>query len=137
VEIAKRLRSPRCAIISDTNIAPLLADRVKQSLGSSGFSLDAYHDFRGRKIEDTGASRCDLRSDDRRGLDRESLVIGLGGGVVGDISGFVAAIFSSWNSRTSKSQRRCGDGWTAQSGKTGVNTAAGKNLIGAIHHQRS
>jgi len=37
VEIAKRLRSPRCAIISDTNIAPLLADRVKQSLGSSGF----------------------------------------------------------------------------------------------------
>jgi len=133
-EIAKRLRCPRCAIISDTNIAPLLADRVKQSLGSSGFRSTLITVSAGEKsktLEQAGAI-CDQMID--AGLDRQSFIVGLGGGVVGDISGFVAAIFHRGIPHVQIPTTLLAMVDSSIGGKTGVNTAAGKNLIGAFHH---
>ena len=68
------------------------------------------------------------------GLDRSSFVVGLGGGVIGDISGFVAAIFQRGVPHIQIPTTLLAMVDSSIGGKTGVNLDAGKNLIGAIHH---
>jgi len=67
------------------------------------------------------------------GLDRQSFVIGLGGGVIGDISGFVAAIFHRGIPHVQIPTTLLAMVDSSIGGKTGVNTSDGKNLLGAIH----
>src|SRR5437879_7077579 len=68
------------------------------------------------------------------GLDRQSFVIGLGGGMVGDISGFVAAIYHRGIPHVQIPTTLLAMVDSSIGGKTGVNTRDGKNLIGAEHH---
>src|SRR5260370_15725308 len=68
------------------------------------------------------------------GLDRQSFVIGLGGGVIGDISGFVAAIYHRGIPHVQIPTTLLAMVDSSIGGKTGVNTRDGKNLIGAVHH---
>jgi len=68
------------------------------------------------------------------GLDRQSFVIGLGGGVIGDISGFVAAIYHRGIPHVQIPTTLLAMVDSSIGGKTGVNTADGKNLIGVVHH---
>jgi len=68
------------------------------------------------------------------GLDRQSFVIGLGGGMIGDISGFVAAIYHRGIPHIQIPTTLLAMVDSSIGGKTGVNTADGKNLIGAFHH---
>ena len=69
----------------------------------------------------------------RAGLDRQSFVIGLGGGVIGDLSGFVAAIFQRKIPHVQIPTTLLAMVDSSIGGKTGVNTNAGKNLLGAFH----
>src|SRR5438552_9125524 len=69
----------------------------------------------------------------REGLDRQSFVIGLGGGVIGDLSGFVAAIFQRKIPHVQIPTTLLAMVDSSIGGKTGVNTNAGKNLLGAFH----
>jgi 3-dehydroquinate synthase len=68
------------------------------------------------------------------GLDRRSFVIGLGGGVIGDVSGFVAAIYYRGIPHIQIPTTLLGMVDSSIGGKTGVNSTDGKNLIGAVHH---
>ena len=68
------------------------------------------------------------------GLDRQSFIVGLGGGMVGDISGFVAAIYHRGIPHVQIPTTLLAMVDSSIGGKTGVNTADGKNLLGAIHH---
>jgi 3-dehydroquinate synthase len=67
------------------------------------------------------------------GLDRQSFVIGLGGGMIGDISGFVAAIFHRGIPHVQIPTTLLAMVDSSIGGKTGVDTGDGKNLIGAFH----
>jgi 3-dehydroquinate synthase len=123
-----------CAIISDSNVAPLFAERVRESLASTGFRPTQITIRAGEKsktLEQVGAI-CDQMI--AAGLDRRSLVIGLGGGVVGDISGFVAAIYHRGIPHVQIPTTLLAIVDSSIGGKTGVNTRHGKNLIGAVHH---
>ncbi len=130
----KYLPRKTCAIISDSNVAPLFADRVKRSLTSAGFQPTLITIPAGEKsktLEHVGAI-CDQMT--AAGLDRQSFVIGLGGGVIGDISGFVAAIFHRGILHVQIPTTLLAMVDSSIGGKTGVNTRDGKNLIGAVHH---
>jgi len=130
----KNLTRQRCAIISDANVAPLFGDRVKQSLTAAGFQpmlIMIPAGEQSKTLEQAGAV-CDQMN--AAGLDRQSFVIGLGGGVIGDISGFVAAIFHRGIPHVQIPTTLLAMVDSSIGGKTAVNTSAGKNLIGAIHH---
>jgi 3-dehydroquinate synthase len=132
--IKKKMCGVHCAIVSDTTIAPLFADRVKQSLTEAGFQPTLITIPAGEKsktLEQAGAI-CDQML--AAGLDRQSFLIGLGGGVIGDISGFVAAIYHRSIPHVQIPTTLLAMVDSSIGGKTGVNTSAGKNLIGAVHH---
>ena len=131
--VKKQLGGLHCAVISDTNVAPLFGDRVKRSLTAAGFQPELITIPAGEKsktLEQSGAI-CDQMI--AAGLDRQSFLIGLGGGVIGDISGFVAAIYHRGIPHVQIPTTLLAMVDSSIGGKTGVNTSAGKNLIGAIH----
>jgi 3-dehydroquinate synthase len=130
----KRLRGSRCAIITDTNVAPRFGDQVRQSLTSAGFepTLIAIPAGEKSKTLEQAGKICNRMV--VAGLDRQSFVVGLGGGVVGDLSGFVAAIYHRGIPHVQIPTSLLAMVDSSIGGKTGVNTIAGKNLIGAFHY---
>ena len=131
--VKKRLGGLHCAIISDSNVAPLFGERVKQSLTAAGLEPTLITIAAGEEsktLEQAGAI-CDQMI--VAGWERQSFVIGLGGGMIGDISGFVAAIFHRAIPHVQIPTTLLAMVDSSIGGKTGVNTSAGKNLIGAIH----
>ena len=129
----KCLPSERCAIISDSNVAPLFADCITKSLKSAGFRSTLITIRAGEKsktLEQVGVI-CDRMI--AAGLDRQSFVVGLGGGMIGDISGFVAAIYHRGIPHVQIPTTLLAMVDSSIGGKTGVDTRAGKNLIGAFH----
>jgi 3-dehydroquinate synthase len=126
--------SGQCAIVSDTNVAAQYADRLKQSLTSAGFRptwITIPAGEKSKTLKQAGAI-CDQMI--AVGLDRQSFVVGLGGGVIGDISGFVASIYHRGIPHVQIPTTLLAMVDSSIGGKTGVNTRDGKNLIGAIHH---
>jgi len=130
----KYLPRKMCAIISDSNVAPLFGERVINSLTGAGFKPKLISIPAGEtsKTLEQASAICDQMV--AAGLDRQSFVIGLGGGMIGDISGFVAAIFHRGIPHVQIPTTLLAMVDSSIGGKTGVNTSAGKNLIGAIHH---
>jgi 3-dehydroquinate synthase len=133
-QAVKALRCKTCAMITDSVVAPLFADRVRRSLAKAGFKSTLITIAAGEKSKTLkqAGDICDQMI--AVGLDRKSFIIGLGGGVIGDISGFVAAIYHRGIPHVQIPTTLLAMVDSSIGGKTGVNTAAGKNLIGAFHH---
>ena len=126
--LRKYLPRKTCAIISDSNVAPLFADRVKKSLTSADFRPTLITIPAGEKsktLEQAGAI-CDQMI--AAGLDRQSFVVGLGGGMIGDISGFVAAIYHRGIPHVQIPTTLLAMVDSSIGGKTGVNTRAWKKF---------
>ena len=131
--VRRHLDCKKCAVISDSNVASLFGNRVKKSLASANFYPTLITIPAGEKsktFEQVGAI-CDRMI--AAGLDRQSFVIGLGGGMIGDVSGFVAAIYHRGIPHVQIPTTLLAMVDSSMGGKTGVDTRAGKNLIGAFH----
>ena len=134
-ELARRVMSGnRCAIVADETSARLFGDCVCKSFTAENFSPRLIRIPAGEKSKSlTQVEKiCDEMIE--TGLDRTSFVVGLGGGVIGDISGFVAAIFQRGIPHVQIPTTLLAMVDSSIGGKTGVNLDAGKNLIGALHH---
>ncbi len=128
-----RLPARKCAIISDGNVARLYGDSVVTSLSEANLQpeLILLPPGEGTKTLRHVNAVCERLT--RAGFSRTDVILALGGGVIGDLAGFVAAIFlrgiSYINAPTSLTAQ-CD---SSIGGKTGVNTRYGKNLLGAFH----
>jgi 3-dehydroquinate synthase len=131
--VSQKLKGPACAIISDDNVAALFAQTVITSLTSAGFQptlLTIRPGETSKRLEE-GGKLCDRMIE--VGLDRSSFVVALGGGMVGDLAGFVAAIYHRGIPCVQVPTTLLAQVDSSIGGKTGVNTLAGKNLIGSWH----
>jgi 3-dehydroquinate synthase len=131
--IRQKLALLRCAIISDSNVAPRFAGEIQKSLAATGFEpmlIIVPAGEKSKTLEQAGDC-CEQML--RAGLDRHSFVIGLGGGVVGDLSGFVAAVFQRGIPHVQIPTTLLAMVDSSIGGKTGVNTSLGKNLVGSVH----
>lgn len=126
----------RCAVITDSNVAPLYADTVLASLQAAGFAPTLITVPAGEESKSMQVAEqvCDEMI--AAGLDRKSWAVALGGGVVGDLAGFVAAIYYRGIPFVQIPTTVISQVDSAVGGKTGVNATHGKNLIGAFHQPR-
>jgi 3-dehydroquinate synthase len=131
--IARKLKGPACAIISDDRVAALFAATVEQSLTSSGFRPVLITVRPGEKSKTMSEAETICAQMIEAGLDRSSFVVALGGGMVGDLAGFVAAIYHRGIPCVQMPTTLLAQIDSSIGGKTAVNAAAGKNLIGAWH----
>ena len=131
--LARKFRGPGCAVVSDESVARLFAQTVTQSVADAGFKPTLITVPAGEESKSLRQAEkiCDQMI--AAGLDRSSFVIALGGGVVGDLAGFVAAIYHRGIPHVQVPTTLLAQVDSSIGGKTGVNAAAGKNLIGAFH----
>jgi 3-dehydroquinate synthase len=123
----------RCAVVTDSNVGPLFLGRATRALAAAGFEPAAVTVPAGEASKSLDeAGRCCVELS-RLGIDRKSFLVALGGGVVGDLAGFVAAIHLRGIPFIQVPTTVVAQVDSAVGGKTGVNTAAGKNLAGAFH----
>lgn len=126
----------RCAVVSDSNVAPLHGGVLLESLRAAGYDpvLLTVPAGEGSKSMREVERLCEGMIE--AGLDRGSAVFALGGGVVGDLAGFVAAVFHRGIPCVQVPTTVVAQVDSAIGGKTGVNAIGGKNLIGAFHQPR-
>ena len=126
--VRRVLRGPRCAVLADANVAPLFAARVLPALERAEFSAELITIPPGEASKSFAQVENLCAQLGAAGLDRSSFLISLGGGMVGDLAGFVASIFLRDSGRdVSKCWRR---GLAADSGQYQIGPQAARGLAG-------
>jgi 3-dehydroquinate synthase len=118
-------------LVSNTTVAPLYAAALAQSLKSRRVVEALLPDGESHKTLANVARLIDVLVANRYG--RDCAVLALGGGVVGDMAGFVAATYQRGVAYVQVPTTLLAQVDSSVGGKTGVNHPAGKNLIGAFH----
>ena len=126
----------RCAVISDDRVARLYAKPALAALRSAGFDprLICVPPGETSKSLKMMQRLCDELAAHR--LERKSFIVALGGGVVGDLAGFTAAIYLRGIPFVQAPTTLLAQVDSSVGGKVGVNLRAGKNLVGAFHQPR-
>ncbi len=132
-EIAARLKGRKAAIITDENVAPLYLSALVESLTASGIASSSLVLPAGEKTKSFEhlITACDKVLEAR--VERNDCVIALGGGVIGDLSGFVAGIIRRGVRFVQIPTSLLSQVDSSVGGKTGINSRHGKNLIGVFH----
>ena len=130
--IRKVSQAKRAVIISDTNVAPIYADRVAGSLYSAGFEPARACFKAGEKSKNLNiiSEFYSIFSD--AGITRDDIIIALGGGVTGDMAGFAAATWLRGVDFVQIPTSLLAQVDSSVGGKTGVDLPVGKNLVGAF-----
>lgn len=125
--------SGRAAVITDANISLRYSAPIIAALREAGFdpSIHLTPPGEASKSMDQATQLC--RSLMERHHDQNSFVVALGGGVIGDLAGFVASIFYRGIPCVQIPTTIIAQVDSSLGGKTGVNTLEGKNLIGTFH----
>ena len=126
----------RCAILTDTHVAPLYAQAASASLKRAGFDTLHIKVPAGETAKSLDVvARCydELA---RHRVERKSFLVALGGGVVGDLTGFVAATYLRGLAFVQVPTTLLAQVDSSVGGKVGVNLKSGKNLVGSFHQPR-
>jgi 3-dehydroquinate synthase len=126
----------RCAIISDRNVAPRYGKAAQQSLVQSGFDPVLITVPAGETAKSLRTVHACYDQLAAHRLERKSFIVALGGGVVGDLAGFVAATYLRGVDFVQVPTTLLAQVDSSVGGKVGVNLKAGKNLAGAFHQPR-
>ena len=126
----------RAAIITDAHVAPLYAERTQASLKDAGFEPILITAPTGEKAKSLKTVQACYDQLAAHRLERKSFVVALGGGVVGDLAGFVAATYLRGIPFIQVPTTLLAQVDSSVGGKVGVNLKSGKNLVGAFHQPR-
>lgn len=131
--IANMRTGARCAVVTDRNVHRIYGDTLHEVLGKAGIESSSIvvEPGEGSKSMDVLGRVAGGLLDAR--LERGDLVIAFGGGVVGDLAGFAAAIARRGMDFVQIPTSLLAQVDSSVGGKTGVNVPQGKNLIGAFH----
>jgi 3-dehydroquinate synthase len=127
------LQRGKAVIVTSDALAPLFLERLKRALASAGAqTLEVIVEAGEQAKRWESVERiCDAMLAARCG--RDSLVVALGGGVVGDLAGFAAAVYQRGVPFVQVPTSLLAQVDSSVGGKTGINHARGKNMIGAFH----
>lgn len=133
----KKINAPKkLLIVTDTNMEKLYADEVNGHLNNAGYKSHVYAFPAGEenKTMDTILGICGACIEN--GLDRKSMIVALGGGVVGDMAGFAAAIYMRGIKFIQIPTTLLSQSDSSVGGKTGIDFMDSKNIIGAFHQPK-
>lgn len=130
-------RVRKVAVITDSNVDALHSAAVLSAVAAAGPEVVKFVFPAGERSKNlaTYASLMDFLAEKR--LDRTDIVLALGGGVTGDLAGFAAATYKRGIDFIQMPTTLLAMVDSSVGGKTGVDIAAGKNLVGAFHQPRA
>ncbi len=132
-EIAPLLRRPRVAVICDANLAGAALERLEAGLGAAGIEAAVCMVPPGEGSKSWAQLQQVVEWLLAARVERDDMVLAFGGGVVGDLAGFAAAVLRRGVRFVQLPTTLLAQVDSSVGGKTGINSALGKNLIGAFH----
>jgi len=120
-------------VVTDSGVGPLYAERVLASLARAGIPALLHTVPAGEQSKCLAEYGRGLDTMASAGLERSAIVLALGGGVVGDLAGFLAATYLRGVRLVQAPTSLLAQVDSSVGGKTGIDLAAGKNLAGAFH----
>jgi 3-dehydroquinate synthase len=123
----------KAAIVSNPKVAALYGKTISRSLRKAGFDVSLWLMKDGERYKNSRSLQQALRHFSEQGLSRDDIVVALGGGVVGDLSGFGAAVYLRGIRFMQVPTTLLAMIDSSVGGKTGINSDFGKNLVGAFH----
>ncbi len=133
-QLARLTPAPtRIVIVTNTTVGPLYLERVKKACAGQAAPVSSVTLPDGECYKDFAHVEMILQGLADAGADRKSLILALGGGVVGDMAGFAASIWMRGIRFAQLPTTLLSQVDSSVGGKTGVNLPSGKNLIGCFH----
>ncbi len=126
----------KLALITDTCVGSLYGKEVLASLQKAGFEVEYIEIEQGESSKQLSVYQSVVRRMAASGIDRSAAVIALGGGVVGDLAGFVAATYMRGVDFIQVPTTLLAQTDSSVGGKVGINLPEGKNLIGAFYQPK-
>ena len=138
--LAKELRAinapEKLLIVTDSNVEGLYADELVKTLERDGYKSAVYAFPAGEENKNMESILGICRACIENGLDRKSMILALGGGVVGDMAGFSAAIYMRGIDFVQIPTTLLSQSDSSVGGKTGIDFMDSKNILGAFHQPR-
>jgi 3-dehydroquinate synthase len=135
-EIAPFLRRPRVAVLTETRVAALHLAALEAGLAEAGIAAAVLELPPGEASKGWAELERAVEWLIEERVGRDDLVVAFGGGVIGDLAGFAAAIVNRGCGFVQVPTTLLAQVDSSVGGKTGINSARGKNLIGAFHQPR-
>ena len=134
-DLSAHVRGPDCLVVTNETVEPLYLDALMAGLAGKQVRVISLPDGEAYKTLETVEDILDTLVENS--ANRDTTVVALGGGVVGDIAGFAAACYMRGVDFIQVPTTLLAQVDSSVGGKTGVNHASGKNLIGAFHQPRA
>lgn len=135
-DLRQRPLGNRLGIITDTRVKEVLGDRLHQQLTCAGLRTDMIPITPGEESKQWKTVHTIFGELVRTGFDRKSSLLALGGGVVGDVAGFVAALYMRSIPYVQVPTTLLAQVDSSLGGKNGIDLSNGKNLLGTIYQPR-
>lgn len=127
----------RTIVVSNRRVFDLYGERLTRSLRTNGFQVSSWLMGDGERFKSAGTTEKAVQAFSAAGLERTDAVFTLGGGVVGDLAGFAAAIYLRGIPLIHVPTTITAQIDSAIGGKTGVNLPHAKNAIGSFHQPKA
>ena len=131
--IAPLLKRPRAAVITDETVAGLHLETLREGLASAGIDMTALALPPGEATKSWQPFTRSVEWLLEQKIERKDIVVAFGGGVIGDLAGFAAAVLRRGVRFVQIPTSLLAQVDSSVGGKTGINAPQGKNLIGAFH----